>query len=171
MMRLTRLCSAAGAAVLIAACGGGGGGGTTATTVTDPTDQYIGIWTNCQASVVNNINVSVLIVFTATKIDATHGSFTITASGFANASCTPPAVVAPASLPKFSGTVVIDFPASGPSGADKITITHLTIPSSKDIDIAFVNGNQLQFGAELSAKDAQGYPTALDTSFTLIKQP
>ncbi len=169
MMRLTRLCSAAGAAVLIAACGGGGGGGTTATTVTDPTDKYIGIWTNCQASVVNNINVSVLIVFTATKIDATHGSFTTTASGFANASCTPPAVVAPASLPKLSGTVVIDFPASGPSGADKITITPLTIPSSKDI--AFVNGNLLQFGAELSAKDAQGYPTALDPSVTLIQQP
>lgn len=170
MMRLTRLFSAAGAAVLIAACGGGGGG-TTATTVTDPTDKYIGIWTNCQPSVVNNINGSVLIVFTATKIDATHGSFTITASGFANASCTPPAVVAPASLPKLSGTVVIDFPASGPSGADKITITHLTIPSSKDIDIALVNGNQLQFGDELSAKDAQGYPTALDPSVTLIKQP
>ena len=128
----------------------------------------MGTWTTCITLVVSGITVSALTTFTATKMDATHGSFATTATPFANASCTPPAAGAPIPVPELTGTVAIDNSASGPFGADRITITPSAVPSFKDI--ALINGTQLQFGDELSPKDAQGYPTALDTAFTLIKQ-
>ena len=168
MTRLARLVSIAGAAVLIGACGGGGGGGMTALTPADPSDKFIGSWATCIAFVVNGIDLSALTVFTAAKIDATHGSFATTATPFANAGCAPPAAGAPVPVPELTGTVAIDSAASGPFGADRITITPSAAPSFKDI--ALVNGNQLQFGDELSPPDAQGYPSTLDTLAIFIRQ-
>ena len=167
MIRLAWLSSAASAAVLVAACGGGGGG--SSLTTSEPTDKYVGTWTNCLVTVVNGITVSALTSFTATKTDATHGSFTTTVTVFAITSCTGLKLADPVPVPELSGNVAIDSPGSGPSGSDKITITPSTLPSFKEL--ALVTGNQLQFGDAGSAKDAQGYPTALDTSFILTKQP
>lgn len=169
MIRWAWLISA-GAAASIAACGGGGGdGSTSALTAADPTDKYVGTWTNCLVVTANGITVSALTSFTATKIDATHGSVTTTVTGFANGSCAPPAVTAAIAVPELSGTVTIDSPGSGPSGSDKITVTPSTLPSFKEL--ALVTGSQLQFSDPFSAKDTQGYPTALDSSFILTRQP
>ena len=168
MIRLAWLSSVASAAFLVAACGGGDGG-TAALISSEPIDKYVGNWTNCQATVVSGVNVSALTNFTAAKIDATHGSFTTTVSIFATTDCVVVKLSGPTAVPQLSGNVAIDSPGSGPSGSDKITITPSTLPSFKDL--ALVTGSQLQFGDAGSAKDAQGYPTALDSSFILIKQP
>ncbi len=168
MIRLAWLSSVASAAVLVAACGGGDGG-TAALISSEPIDKYVGNWTNCRATVVGGVNVSALTNFTAAKIDATHGSFTTTVSIFATTSCDVVKLSGPTPVPLLSGNVAIDSVGTGPSGSDKITITPSTLPSFKDL--ALVTGSQLQFGDAGSAKDAQGYPTALDSSFILTKQP
>lgn len=168
MTRLARLVSAAGAAVLIAACGGGGGGDTTAVLPADPIDKYIGAWAVCIPDPA--LNASARLEFTAAKIGATQASSSAQAIGFANTSCVPPAaIIIP--IQEFSGIGVIDFPASGPSGADKVTFTpsNTAIPSFKDITLV-LNGNQLQFGDGASLPDAQGYPTALDSTITFTRQ-
>ncbi|ABE45808.1 hypothetical protein [Polaromonas sp. JS666] len=167
MIRLAWLFSAASVAVLVAACGGGDGG-TAALISSEPIDKYVGNWTNCQATVVSGVNVSALTSFTATKTDATRGSFTTTVTVFAITSCTGLKLADPVPVPQLSGNVAIDSVGTGPSGSDKITITPSTLPSFKDL--ALVTGGQLQFGDAGSAKDAQGYPTALDSSFILTKQ-
>jgi len=170
MIRLAWLSSAASAAVLVAACGGGGGGGGSSLTASDPTDKYVGTWTNCLVvPVPSGPTVSALTSFTATKIDATHGSFTTTVTVFATTNCTVLMLSDPVLVPELSGKGTIDSVGTGPSGSDKITFTPSTLPSFKDI--ALVTGGQLQFGDAGSAKDAQGYPTALDSSFILTKQP
>lgn len=169
MIRLAWLSSVASAAVLVAACGGGGDGGTAALISSEPMDKYVGNWTNCRATVVGGVNVSALTNFTATKIDATHGSFTTTVSIFATNSCDVVKLSGPTPVPQLSGSVAIDSPGSGPSGSDRITITPSTLPSFKDL--ALVTGSQLQFGDVGSAKDALGYPTALDSSFILTREP
>lgn len=169
MTRLARLVSAAGTAMLIAACGGGGGGGTTvaSTTAADPIDKYLGNWaTGCIIDAATG--TSGLVVFTTTnKTSATQASFTTTVTGFANANCTAP----PTATVSVAATGVIDGPTTVPSpGVDKITTT---VPgAAPEKDIALLNGNQLQFGnSELTApKDAQGYPTTLDTTAIFIKQ-
>lgn len=168
MIRLAWLFSAASAAVLVAACGGGDGGTATLTT-SEPFDKYVGNWTNCQLTVVSGVSASVLTSFTATKINATHGSFTTTVSIFATTSCDVVKLSGPTPIPQLSGSVAIDSPGSGPSGSDRITITPSTLPSFKEL--ALVTGNQLQFGDAGSAKDALGYPTALDSSFILTREP
>ncbi len=168
MARLARLVSAAGAAVLIAACGGGGGDTTATATAADPIDQYIGHWAVCIPDPARN--ASARLEFIATKIGATQASSLAQAIGFPNIGCAPPvAIIIP--IPEFSGIVVIDFPASGPVGADKVTFrpSDTAIPPSKDITLV-LNGIQLQFGDGASPTDAQGYPTALDTSITFTKQ-
>jgi hypothetical protein len=168
MIRLAWLSSVASAAVLVAACGGGDGG-TAALISSEPIDKYVGNWTNCRATVVSGVNVSALTNFTATKIDATHGSFTTTVTVFAITSCTGLKLSGPTPVPQLSGGVAIDSQGSGPSGSDRITITPSSLPSFKDL--ALVTGSQLQFGDVGSAKDALGYPTALDSSFILTREP
>lgn len=168
MTRLARLLSTAGAAVLIAACGGGGGGDTTAVLPADPIDKYIGAWAVCIPD--PPLNASARLEFTATKIGTTQASSSAQVIGFANTSCAPPAaIIIP--IPEFTGIGVIDFPASGPSGADKVTFTpsNTAIPPFKDITLV-LNGIQLQFGDAASPPDAQGYPTALDPAITFTKQ-
>lgn len=167
MRRLAWLSSAASVAVLVAACGGGGGG--SSLTPSEPTDKYVGTWTNCLVTVVNGITVSALTSFTATKTDATHGSFTTTVTVFATSNCAVLKLSDPVPVPELSGNVAIDSVGTGPSGSDKITITPSSLPSFKNL--ALVTGSQLQFGDPDSAKDAQGYPTALDTKLILTKQP
>ena len=169
MIRLAWLSSAASAAVLVAACGGGGGGDPTALTTFEPVDTYVGTWTNCLVTVVSGVTVSALTSFTATKVDATHGAFTTTVTVFATNNCTVLMLSDPVPVPELSGKGSIDSVGTGPSGSDKITFTPATLPSFKDL--ALVTGGQLQFGDAGSAKDAQGYPTALDSSFILTKQP
>lgn len=170
MSRLAWLSAAASAAVLVAACGGGGGGGGSSLTASDPADKYIGTWTNCLVvTVPGSPTISALTSFTATKTDATHGSFTTTVTVFATSNCAVLKLADPVPVPELSGSAAIDSVGTGPSGSDKITITPSTLPSFKDL--ALVTGGQLQFGDAGSAKDAQGYPTALDSSFILTKQP
>lgn len=170
MIRLAWLSCAASAAVLVAACGGGGGGGPSALTSFEPVDKYVGTWTNCLVvTFPGSPTVSALTSFTATKIDATHGTFTTTVTVFATTDCTVLMLSDPVPVPELSGSGSIDSVGTGPSGSDKITITPSTLPSFKDL--ALVTGGQLQFGDAGSAKDAQGYPTALDSSFILTKQP
>jgi len=169
MIRLAWLFSAASAAVLVAACGGGDGG-SAALISSEPIDKYVGNWSNCQATVVSGVNVSALTSFTAAKIDATHGSFTTTVTIFATTDCAVVKLSGPTPVPQLSGSVAIDSPGSGPSGSDRITITPSTLPSFKDLALV-TGGSQLQFGDAGSPKDALGYPTALDSSFILTRQP
>ncbi len=177
LTRMASLVSAAGAALLIAACGGGGG--TATTTAADPVDKYLGTWgtTACFVDAATGVSFN-NTVFTATKIDATRASFTTTASGFANPSCTAP----PAATLSLTETAVHDGTATvDGKTVDRFTNTNVTFtvtdatgttttPFPDDKDIAFVNGNQLQFGDGTSPPDAQGYPTALDTTFVLTRR-
>ena len=168
MSRLAWLSSAASAAVLVAACGGGGGG--SSLPPSEPVDKYVGTWTNCLVvTIPGSPTVSALTSFTATKVDATHGSFTTTVTIFATSNCAVLKLSDPVPVPELSGNVAIDSVGTGPSGSDKITITPPTLPSFKEI--ALVTGSQLQFGDPDSAKDAQGYPTALDSKLILTRQP
>lgn len=158
MSRLARLVSAACAAVLIAACGGGGGAA-----LVDAIDTYLGTWTTA-CLIDAGTGRSERLVFTAVKTGVNQASFATTATAFPNASCTPPADIASSVVE----TGVIDGPATVPfPGVDRLTFTVPGLAPAKDI--AFVNGNQLQFGDDLSPLDAQGYPTALDTSTTFFR--
>lgn len=187
MSRLTRLISAACSAVLIAACGGGGGGSTTAA---DPIDKYLGSWvTACVTDFQTFFGERSR--FTASKIDAIRANFKFDEPHFERADCTGREILGLRDNEILKGTVVIDGPTTVPTpGVDEITfenrtltvifvdpnfgliafVTETLLPPKKDI--AFVNGNQLQFGNSLPTDpvDPQGYPTTLNTSETFIKQ-
>jgi hypothetical protein len=169
-MKLSTLFSLVAMTATLAACGGGGG--STAANPNPPVtadvvDKYVGTWVACYPNAAGTRSSKDTIVIT--KSSAT--SMVVDAKGddFANASCTG----TPAGTPftskdrdDFKGTKII-----GTDTVDKFEETDLqgTVPVYKQIYL--IKGNKLIYGAGFAAKDADGYPVALDPEiYALTKQ-
>ena len=163
---------------LLAACGGGGDStpatavsGTTPTppvATTDVADKYIGTWTVCVAGTAPSPGSSSRETLIFTKASATSIAYAFTQTNHTGTVCTstPTSRFEDTGTSTFVGTktvgsMVVDT-------AKDVSSAQPTV-EAKGIYAIAVTG-QLRVGDDNSAKDANGYPTALDTQYIYAKQ-
>jgi hypothetical protein len=172
-MKLSTLFSLVAMTATLAACGGGGdapavtqpaggpaAGSPASPPVTNPdvVDKYVGTWISCvpnAAGTSSNKDTTVI-----TKSSATSMILDYKFEDFTNATCSGTATGTPMTARDkndFKGTKAI-----GADTVDKFEQTDLlnSLPIYKQI--LLIKGNKFIFGAGFAAKDADGYPVALD---------
>lgn len=181
-MKLSTLFSLVAITATLAACGGGGDSapalgtpapapagtpgpapagapaGPATSNTADVVDKYVGTWISCVPDAVgtrSNKNTTVI-----TKSSATSMVLNYKFENFTNATCSGTATGTPMTARDrndFIGTKTI-----GADTVDKFEQTDLlnSLPVYKQI--LLIKGNKFIFGAGFAAKDADGYPVALD---------
>jgi hypothetical protein len=145
------------------ACGGGGDDAAPAANA----DKYVGSWGICEpVTGATNGVLSGRTSFVFAKTSSTALSMSLDYTFYKAASCAGAIFSTAAGVA--TGTVTLN--GTKTVGADTVDRLNF-VSTSKDIpelngsfkDIGFITGNTLKLGAS-SAADAEGYPTALDSS-------
>ena len=162
------------ATAVLTACGGGGGSDAVPAPATVTADKYVGTWGNC-APVTGAANgvLSARTDFVFAKTGPTTLTYSLDGTYFKAVNCTGPVFDTIKAIA--TGTATINgTKVAGSDTVDRVDFVGV----SKDIpelngafkEIALITGNILKFSASSTA-DAQGYPTALDNTTLLTKQP
>ena len=166
-MKLSTLFSLVAMTATLAACGGGGSAAPTPVVAADVVDKYVGTWLACVPNASGARSYKDVVVITkssATSLIA-DGKY----EDFANASCSGTPTSAPMiskDREDFKGTKTI-----GADTVDKFEETDLLVSSPAYKQIILISGNKLILGAGFAAKDADGYPVALDpATYAYTKQ-
>ena len=163
---------------MLVACGGGGGdstpvvptsGSTPAQPVAavDVVDKYVGTWAVCVPGTAPAPGSSIKEVQTFTKASAASTAYSATQTQYIGTTCagTPTYTIADTGTSTFIGTKSV-----GTTTVDTVTNASSARPTVEDKGISAIVSGQLRVGDNVSAKDSDGYPTALDTKYIYIKQ-
>jgi hypothetical protein len=175
-MKLSLLFASVAVAATLIACGGGGGGDAPApapSTASSGTDKYAGTWGNCTpiTGAANGI-LSGRSDFVFTKTSETVMGGSLNYVYFKTTDCSGAVTTTLTSV----GTAIVTINGTKLVGAQTVDRLDFIAKSATVSefngslkDIGLVSGNTIIFGAS-SAPDANGYPTALDTSTVFTKQ-
>jgi hypothetical protein len=179
IMKLHSIFALLAVTATLAACGGGGGDAPTPTPTpvlilaSSGTDKYVGTWGNCQPvapGASGILSARTNFVFTKTNINVMDLS--VDGVGYKTTDCSGAAADAITGI----GTAVVTINGAkllGTQTVDRLDFVakSATISSFNGNlkDLGFITGNTLLFSAS-SSGDANGYPTALDTTTIFTKQ-
>lgn len=162
MKRSLIACFALVSTAVLTGCGGGGGDAGDAPPAA--IDKYIGTWSNC----FRDASSSAKEIDTFVKASATTANYTVVTDNYNSPDCTGVARTSETERGTMSlqGTKRI-----GTETVDQIIAADQTSGAVKQILV--IRGNQLVFGESVDnggTLDSNGYPTALDTHYILLKQ-
>lgn len=157
--------------VFMGACGGGDSDNDAAVKGADPADKYVGSWVRgCQDLTLNGRAMSTGQTVTFTKTSANTVDYSAESRDYTTNNCTGAYVVES----QGRGYSIIDGTMLDSAGrtVDKLTTEDLVDPLVKGRykSMAWIDGKRLYTPSINSPKNAEGYPTTLNTSRFATKQ-